>query len=108
MKNKGYISRLIYYILKNNEETRDDWMLVVKKIHDIEMVFAKVNKTDYYNALFGGKLTNPQTISRIWRKIQEHNIELRGKDWVERQIMGGQIAIQIARGGYIQLNLFQK
>jgi hypothetical protein len=106
MKNKGFISRMIYYILSNDVASRDDWMLVVKKVHDIEMVNYAIVKVDYYDALFSGKLTNPQTISRIWRKIQEHNPELRGQEWLERQKMGGQVAVQIASGGFLQLNLF--
>lgn len=106
MKNKGYISRLIYQILKDDKGTRDDWMLVVKKVHDIEMVFGKINKPDYYDALFSDRLTNPQTVSRIWRKIQEHNPELRGEEWLERQRQGGAVSKEIVEGRYLQLNLF--
>lgn len=106
MKNKGYISRLIYQILKDDKETRDDWMLVVKKVHDIEMVFAKISKVDYYDALFSDRLTNPQTISRIWRKIQEHNSELRGEQWLERQRQGGAFSKAVVSDGFLQLDLF--
>ena len=47
MNNKGFISRMIYYVLVNEKETRDDWMLVVKKVHDIEMINYKIDKVDY-------------------------------------------------------------
>jgi hypothetical protein len=95
MQNKGYISRMTFSILTNNKESRDNWMLVVKQIHDIEMMTWGISKPDYYDALFSYKLTNPQTISRIWRKIQEHNPELRGEEWEQRQQQGGQIAQEI-------------
>ena len=107
MKNKGYISRMTYSILTNNKESRDNWLLVVKQVHDIEMTFWNITKSDYYDALFSFKLTNPQTISRIWRKIQEHNPHLRGEEWLLRQQQGGQIDQAIASEKTIfQANLF--
>ena len=106
MKNRGFISRMIYYILVNDIESRDNWMLVVKKVHDIEMVNYNIAKADYYDSLFSFKLTNPQTISRIWRKIQEHNVELRGQQWEDRQKAGGYIRNKIAEGEFFQLDIF--
>lgn len=107
MNNKGFISRMIYYILVNDIPSRDNWMLVVKKVHDIEMINYRISINDYYDALFSDKLTNPQTISRIWRKIQEHNIELRGNQWEERQSQGGYMKKEIGTGGFFQLTIFQ-
>lgn len=107
MNNKGYISRLIYSILNNNIEARDNWMLVVKMVHDIEMSIINISKSNYYDALFNEELTNPQSISRIWRKIQEHNPELRGEEWRDRQRQGGQIAKEaIIQKGFFQISLF--
>ena len=107
MQNKGYISRLTYSILNNNLEARDNWMLVVKQVHDIEMAMTGVSKSNYYDALFNDNLTNPQTISRIWRKIQEHNPELRGEEWEERQKQGGQVAKDaVMQKGFFQPPLF--
>ncbi len=103
---KGYISRMIYSILVNNKDSRDDWMLVVKQIHDIEMATWGIGKEDYYDALFSLKLANPQTVSRIWRKIQEHCPELRGNFWEERQAQGGIVATEIAKGRFLQTELF--
>jgi hypothetical protein len=107
MNNKGFISRMIYYVLVNDKETRDDWMLVVKKVHDIEMINYKIDKVDYYDSLFSYKLTNPQTISRIWRKIQEHNPDLRGEFWLDRQRYAKGVSTEIVKGGYFQLDLFK-
>jgi hypothetical protein len=103
---KGYLSRMTYSILVNNKEARDNWMLVVKQIHDIEMATWAIPKTEYYDALFSLKLANPQTISRIWRKIQEHNPDLRGEFWEERQAQGGMVATEIAQGRFFQTELF--
>jgi hypothetical protein len=106
MRNKGYLSRMIYSILVNNKESRDDWMLVVKQIHDTEMAMWGILKADYYDALFGLKLANPQTISRIWRKIQEKYPDLRGEFWEDRQAQGGMIASQIVTDNIFQTSLF--
>jgi len=106
MKNKGYISRMVYYILKNDVASRDEWILVLKKIHDNEMILLNIKESEYYNALFSYKLTNPQTIIRIWRKIQEHNVDLRGQEWLERQKQGGIVAEAILNGQFIQSKLF--
>ena len=106
MKNRGFISRMIYYLLVNDIPSRDDWMLVVKKVHDIEMVNYGIDKVDYYDSLFSFKLTNPQTISRIWRKIQEHNVELRGQNWEDRQKTSRYVREKIAEGEFFQLDMF--
>jgi hypothetical protein len=104
-KNKGFVSRLIYSILVHNVESRDNWLLTLKEVHDREMALYGFTKEHYYDYVFGYKLTNPQTVSRIWRKIQEHNEELRGTEWKERQQLGGMIAGVIA-GENSQLFLF--
>jgi hypothetical protein len=106
MKNKGYLSRMIYSILVNNKESRDDWMLVVKQIHDTEMAMWGIQKEDYYDALFSLKLANPQTVSRIWRKIQERCPDLRGEFWEERQAQGGIVSAQIVTDNFFQTSLF--
>jgi hypothetical protein len=103
---KGFVSRLIYSILKSNIDSRDNWLLTLKEVHDRELALYGFEKTDYYDCVFSYKLTNPQTISRIWRKIQEVNVELRGTEWEERQQLGGQIAIEVATSRFSQLNLF--
>ena len=106
MKNKGYLSRMVYSILVNHKDSRDDWMLVVKQIHDTEMAMWGILKFDYYDALFSLKLANPQTISRIWRKIQEKYPDLRGEFWEDRQAQGGMVAAQIVTDRFLQPSLF--
>ena len=102
-KTKGYISRLVYSILVHDAQSRDDWMLVVKEIHDREMAIYAIPNERYYDSVFSYKLSNPQTICRVWRKVQEHNVELRGAEWSERQKMAGEISSIISSS---QMNLF--
>lgn len=89
---------LIYTIketLSNNLSSRDDWMIMVKVIHDKEMHILNINKNDYYEFFMGGKLSNIQSIVRCWRLVQERYPELRGKDWELRQRQGGMMSSEI-------------
>jgi hypothetical protein len=104
--NQSYISKLTIAILKNNESSRDDMMLVVKSIHDFEISILGKEKSDYYECFFSGKLSSVKTIDRIWRKIQEKKPELRGKEWDMRQVQAGIISINVAAEKYGQLNIF--
>jgi hypothetical protein len=103
----NYISKLIYTILKNNEDSRDDMMLVVKSIHDFELSVLGKDKSEYYECCFSGKLASIKTIDRIWRKIMEHNPELRGEEWDERQIYSRFVSRNIVMERYGQINMFK-
>ena len=95
MKTKSYISRLVFSILRDRPETRDEWMLMIKEIHNRQMSLYAISKEEYYDAFFDGQLANVDTIKRVWALIQEKYPELRGENWVERQIQGGVIASSI-------------
>lgn len=87
----NYITRISKEVLKNNKESRDNMMLVVKSIHDFEMSMFGIDKKNYYEYLFKGQfLSSIKTIDRMWRKLQEEHPELRGDEWEERQRLGGQ------------------
>jgi hypothetical protein len=102
----NYISKLIFTILKNNEDSRDDMMLVVKSIHDFELSVLGKEKSEYYDCCFNRKLTSIKTIDRTWRRIMEHNPELRGEEWNERQIYSRFVSASIAMEKYGQMNMF--
>jgi hypothetical protein len=88
MKNKSrnrYLTKTIFSILTDNKDLRDNWLLVVKEVHDREMALYSLDKKDYYNHVFSFKLTDAQTIARLWRLIQEINPALRGDEWEVRQ-----------------------
>lgn len=93
-KATNYLNRMTMTVLKNNEAARDDMMIVVKTIHDFEMSMFSIEKVDYYQNFFDGKLSSIKTIDRIWRRVQEVKPELRGKDWVQRQAQAGLIALE--------------
>ena len=101
----SYITKMVIGILSNNEESRDDVLIVVKIIHDFEMNVLGKSKLDYYDLVFQGKLSSLKTIDRIWRKVQENNQQLRGKEWMLRQVQAGIIAIETIMGKN-QLKLF--
>ncbi len=105
--NKNYISKLVLTILTNSDEAKDDMLLVVKNIHDFEMSVLNIDKSEYYTAFFGNKLSSVKTIDRIWRKIQEDVPSLRGKSWELRQIQSGQISLQYV-SDKLQLRLFDE
>jgi hypothetical protein len=92
--------QLIYNILSNNVETRDDWMLCIKEIHSIEMTFKGISNQDYFHKLFEKNddneycnFSNVHTIKRLWQKVQEDFPHLRGITWEERQKQGGQYVV---------------
>jgi hypothetical protein len=98
-----YITKLVISILRNNEIARDDIMVVIKTIHDFELSVLKKKKEDYYDVFFSNTLSNVRTISRVWRKVQEHMPDLRGKEWELRQMKAGEISAEIIEN---QLKLF--
>jgi len=101
-----YLSKLVKHILLNNEDCRDDWMLTIQKIHDAEMVLLSCSKEEYYETFFKCKLSNIDSITRLWRLLQEKHPELRGKTWLARQIQGGEISMLMAKEAYTQLEIF--
>jgi len=102
----NYVTKSLFVFLKENEEARDNMIICVKHIHDLEMTALKIDRYDYYDAFFGERLSSVKTIDRIWRKIQEDIPELRGSEWEARQAQSGRI--EIADLSYLknQLNLF--
>lgn len=102
----NYITKLVKHILLNNEDARDDWMLTIKEVHDREMEVWAYSKEQYYEAFFSNRLTNCQTIIRLWRLIQEKYPELRGKEWTERQMQAGIIKADFIKKHFSQLDFF--
>ena len=86
MANKISTLKLIYNILTSKDETRDDWLLTIKMVHDYEMIQMGIPNAEYYESLFEKRiLTNVHSIIRDWRKVQQDNEHLRGEEWSERQ-----------------------
>jgi len=102
----NYLTRLVVQILAHNEDARDDWMLTIREVHERELGIWYMTKAEYFDALFSNKLSNVQTIARIWRLAQEKRPELRGKTWEERQKQSGLLASEFAEDQLIQSSLF--
>lgn len=92
----------------NNEDSRDDLLLTIRLVHDGEMAQWGFNKEEYYDAVFGEKLSSVHTIRRIWQLAQEKKPELRGKTWEERQKQAGLLAQEFAAESSIkaQISMF--
>ena len=106
--------QLIYNILSNDVETRDDWMLCIKEIHSIEMTIHGISKNDYFDKLFEKNeeseypyFSNVHTIKRLWQKVQEDFPNLRGLTWETRQKQGGQYVVDSLNDDN-QLSFFTK
>jgi hypothetical protein len=105
-KNKNLTKR-VFFLLLNNSELRDDWIGTIKSIHDEEMMNLGIPIESYYQAFFtAGKLSNIDTIKRIWALLQEKNKGLRGATWEERQKQGGIISKEMMFFDPKQLNMF--
>ena len=105
MQAANYITRLTIDLLTKNAESRDDMMLCVRYIHDFEMALFNVNKSNYYDALFGGKLSSIKTLDRVWRRVQLEHKSLRGVEWLERQVQAGLVSASAIKGN--ELTLFE-
>jgi hypothetical protein len=101
-RRNGFLSRFVFSVLRDIPETRDDWMLLIKLVHDTEMSVKKIKREDYYDHFFNNEFSNVDSIKRVWALIQERNPKLRGLKWRERQKMSRQISDTINN----QLNLF--
>jgi hypothetical protein len=106
--------QLIYNILSNDAETRDDWMLCIKEIHSIEMKLHGISKKDYFDKLYEkddegeySYFSNVHTIKRLWQKVQEDFPNLRGLTWETRQKQGGQYVVDSLNDD-TQLSFFSK
>ncbi len=96
MKIEIPITRLIYNILSQNAEARDNWMLTIQKIHETEMTINGIKPSDYLNAFFNGGERGGGLECMGWQKVQEDFPSLRGITWEERQRQGGKMSKDMA------------
>ncbi len=72
-------------VLLNDFETRDDDNLLLLKIWDIQSLGKIQRYEDFKKMLLSGKLALPDSVTRCRRKLQEHNVGLRGKTYEARK-----------------------
>ena len=107
METKISTLKLIYNILTTREETKDDWLLTIKIVHDYEMVKAGIKNSEYYESLFEKRiLTNVHSIIRDWRKVQQDNEHLRGDKWEERQKCSNNYKQDYTKNNQYEYSLF--
>jgi hypothetical protein len=106
-KNKFITARIIT-ILKTDVICRDSYMRTIQMLHDEELNFMRKEKSDYYKLFFDKKLSSVNTIIRVWRKIQEVHVELRGENWEQRQVQSIEFRNKINNFSKDQLHLFDE
>lgn len=103
------LTKLVVRLLTENYELRDDWLGTIRMIHDQEMQLHKICEQDYYHSVFfTNKLSNTDTIKRLWAMVQENRADLRGQNWEERQRQGGMIAKEMIFFDPKQLKMFDE
>jgi len=85
------VKPIVLEILKTNLESRDDDNILILNVWEKQFKI-ETKKIDEFNnyiefkhLLLNGRLSPPESITRSRRKLQEDNIELRGKLYDERQ-----------------------
>lgn len=104
-KNK-YITSRIISVLKNDKLCRESYMRTIQMLHDEELLLIDKKQNEYYNLFFGNKLSSINTIKRMWSKVQEVYVELRGDNYEERKKQSMEFKSKITTYGKDQLHLF--
>lgn len=70
-------------VLLNKPDTRDDDILLILTIWDLQ---ANIESYEQFKTMLkNGQLAIPETIRRSRAKLQEDNVELRGKNYEKRK-----------------------
>lgn len=79
-------AQLVKSVLVQSEKARDDDRYIDAVIWNKEAErLGLTSIKEFINAYYRGKITDPNSISRVRRKLQELYPELRGKKYEERQ-----------------------
>lgn len=82
-----YIEKL----LKDHPSLRDDDNLLIAKVWSTELKNRGFTKLNLMDEFAGGNLTSPESITRVRRRLQEKNPNLRGLTYENRQERGNKI-----------------
>lgn len=83
----------VYSVLTDFPRSRDDDRLLLTTIWLKEM--KDLENPDFLYHFVSGSLSNPETITRIRRKLQEQHPCLRGEKWEIRHQMEGAVCQQL-------------
>ena len=79
-------AELVYKVLKANKKSRDNDRYIQAAIWVQEAkALGLESSNQFINAYFKGKLTDPNAVSRVRKKLQEMHEELRGEKYETRQ-----------------------
>jgi hypothetical protein len=87
------IAKKVHSILSEHPEARDDDRILLSLIWAEETSF--MSSTSFLTELMEGKITTPETITRMRRKIQEKHEPLRGDKWKIRHQMEAVVCQQL-------------
>ena len=90
-------------LLTHYPELRDSEKRVVVNIwaKEIEKMGLPIEPyTPFFKLFLEGKISNHDSITRCWRKVQEDNPQLRGVTWVDRQKNSNIAKIEFAKDRY--------
>lgn len=76
-------------LLTKYPKLRDDDKSLISKIWEVELLKQNINLSEtninmFLSLYVNGSISNPDSILRARRKLQETNEELRGETWEER------------------------
>lgn len=81
----------VYSVLTDTPSSRDDDRILLTEIWTKELDKSK----EFLAEFLSGALSNPETITRIRRKLQEQHTQLRGDKWEVRHKMEGAFCQQL-------------
>jgi hypothetical protein len=83
----------VYAILTDHPLSRDDDRVLLANIWMKEI--EGIERKDFLSHFLKGDLSNPETITRVRRKLQEKHVKLRGEKWEGRHKMEGAVCQQL-------------
>lgn len=85
----------VYSVLTDFPESRDDDKVLLSNIWVRELVDQAGNIKDFFTEFLSGRLSNPESVTRVRRKLQEQHEKLRGEKWDARHKMEGAVCQQL-------------
>lgn len=85
------IGHRVLFILKHSPESKDDDRILLSVIWKNELKEGQ----NILESLKDGTISNPETVTRIRRKLQEKYPDLRGEKWLARHSMEAVVCQQL-------------
>ena len=84
MKLGNNLFDIIVNILRNDEESRNNDVVLCWKVYEQEVKMEELSVRDFFTLLFNKKIASFSSITRARRAAQQHYPELRGKVYEKR------------------------